>query len=138
MSFACNLAWSDGPKTLFFEKKKYKKRYLYKREKENDLWLKKSISLISQMGDLASEAKTFPWTVWRKKVEFSHGTFNGFLALDSVKSIKMPFNFSFLKISCQIHLEPKFAKMTLSSAQKLNSQAKSHLKPSHLKHRVSV
>ena len=98
--------WHDRtvPKHFFFEKKKYKKRYLYKREKENDLWLKKSISLISQMGDLASEAKTFPWTVWRKKVEFSHGTFNGFLALDSVKSIIIPFKFSILKTSYEFYL----------------------------------
>ena len=49
-----------------------------KREKENDLRPKKSICVISQMEDLESEAKTFLWTILKEKVEFSHGTFNGF------------------------------------------------------------
>ena len=67
MSFTpLHATWHDRtvPKH-FFEKK----TYLYKREKENDLWLKKSISLISQMWRSCElKPKLFlTWTVWRKK-----------------------------------------------------------------------
>ena len=63
-----------------------------KREKENDLRPKKSICVISQMEDLESEAKTFLWTILKEKVEFSHGTFNGFSCSMIIREIFRTFS----------------------------------------------
>ena len=86
-----------------FLRKKKENVFVQTREREWFMTQKVHLSNLAD-GRSCEWSQNFSLDCLKKKVEFSHGTFNGFLALDSVKSIKIPFKFSILKTSYEFYL----------------------------------